>query len=1067
MQLVVAASIHPSSASASVRHPLWPVSYLHSNPYILTPRPWLWPPAPPFPEPVGQHAVNMTDNQTWWTEDRVQATVTPEYILKQFRLEDQKLLKRTITFGNGVTDHTYLGWILERATRFFLILTHIGVPGLIFGLIDESYEDSDLPIAAEAVQNLRFPSGAQNSLEGRFYKSQFKYLVREVKEGHHIRFLNEETVPVRLVGSASGINRAGKDGIEKVHLSPGIAKVYGRKRIGLEEPPTYLTEADILSEIAFAKTLAHQHVLSVYASYSHDHNVFVLLTPAIEYTLSSFVDSVPRHFENLPKSQRRETILNWPHCLANGLAWLHSQRAHHGAIRPSNVIIDSEYRIYLGQIDGLPITHGNVKVSDIESYQYAAPERWKRTATMQTKAPAMLTLHSGSRTARKQSTSKYSAGSSVNDVSERRPSLASPTSPNLSMDTSKPTSTAYPFIPTSKANVSRGQSINHDKPEYAGSILSSISSGTRRDRSNSLRVPTNHPDHPSRLKPATATRSTVSSHSGEGGQNVNSGKMHAITVAPSEIRSALVQTWQSAQFDPFAADVFSLGAIIVEIMTLFCKRGSGAFSRHRSAKNRTAGRGGGVADASFHANLGQVYAWTVMLEQDAAKKASKEEGKVFAAVSPVVDIARECLARSAEDRPNAGMVEKSLEGCIEANLSSGIAHCNLESSVGSAGKLRSAPRPTPKHTSIHTSMFEKEIHIAGKPHPNHASLASFNFGDYDLKKESMYKGDEESDRRSFDRRRYSVIYADDATIDLQSIADRPDPTLDGIDLSGWRDLHTESRASYVTSDTQPGSIADPQPIDKFFKPASRPPSLPVNDLRLVPSDKGQSPPSLSQSHFSNTARKRITPDTARQRQPGSAVDSARQREMSGASETAGSTRSGSSTDQARKRFSVMGPDVHARGSVTSESSTDSSLLRNSLMSSTGHSRGRLSVSTLASNTSTIRLEWQQREVSPISIRDHNRTPNASVSALGGAPSEDEEEMVGNEEQRTPSSRLGELSSAERMYRNLQRNRTPFTNTGTNVGSNIGSINKGKKKSESTGTKRAWLQSRYSLLGGRM
>ena len=129
------------------------------------------------------------------------------------------------------------------------------------------------------------------------------------------------------------------------------------------------------------------------------------------------------------------------------------------------------------------------------------------------------------------------------------------------------------------------------------------------------------------------------------------------------------------------------------------------------------------------------------------------------------------------------------------------------------------------------------------------------------------------------------------------------------------------------------------------------------------------------------------------------------------------------------------------------------------MSSTGHSRGRLSVSTLASNTSTIRLEWQPREVSPVSIRDnHDRTPNASVSALGSTHSEDEEEIEGYQAQSTPSSRRGELSSAERMYKNLQRDRTPVSNSGSV---------KGKKKSESTGTKRSWLQSRYSLLGGRV
>ena len=977
----------------------------------------------------------MTDSQTWWTDERVQTTVTPEYVLKQFRLEEQNLLKRSITFGDGVTGHTYLGCILERATRFFLILTHLGVPGLIFGLVDESYDDKDLPIAAEAVHNLRLSSGS-NTLDRKFYQAQFKYVARDVRKGHHIHFLDEETVPVRLVGSASGISRAGKDGIEKVHIGSDGVKVYGRKRIILEEPHTHLTEADILSEIAFAKTLAHQHVLSLYGSYSHGNSLFVLLTPSIEYTLNSFVDSPPKHFESLPKPQRRETVLNWPHCLANGLAWLHSNRAHHGAIRPSNIIIDNAYQICLGQIDGLPVTHSNVKVSDIESYQYAAPERWKRTATMQTKTPAMLTMHSGGRTARKQNTNRQGASSPANDSHERRPSLASPTSSGFPIDTSKPTSTAYPLIPTSKGNNPRGQGRSHDKSEYAASILSSNSSGTRQDRSNSLRVPTNQVDHQSRPRLPTSystARSHVSSHSGDGGQNVNTATARSVTVAPSEIRSALIQTWQSAQFDPFAADIFSLGAIILEIITFLCKRGSGAFSRHRSAKNRTAGRGGGVADASFHANLGQVFSWTVTLEQDAKKKASKEDGKMFSAVGPIMDITRECLARSADERPAASLLENTLEGCIQQLTSSGTAHCSLQNHVDTPGKSRLAARAPLKHSVTLTPMQEKELGIPRKFEETNSSLASFNFDEYNLGKESMYRVDNEADRESFGRRRYSVIFPDDEIIDLQSIADRPDRIQNGTDISGWSHMHTDSRASYMSSDRQSDSPPEPQQIDSFFKPASRPPSLPVKDLFAPQLGKALSQHSPTHSRTSTTARRYVTPDLGRPRQTSLTSDSAGQRGIIPNHDIARSTRSGSSTD--------------------------SSHIRNSILSSTDRSRGRLSVSTLASDSSTIRLEWQQRDVSPVSVRDGNRTPNASACASEDAASEDEEENGGTDEQVTASSRRGELSSAERMYRNLQRSRTSFSKTGGE--------SKGKKKTESgSGAKRAWLQSRYSLLGGK-
>ena len=749
----------------------------------------------------------MTDSQTWWTDDRVQATVTPEYILKQFRLEEQDLLRRSVSFGGGVTGHTYLDCILERATRLFLILTQVGVPGLIFSVVDEPYDDHDLPIAAEALKNLRLSSGLDPSIDRRLYEAQFQYLARDLQQGHHVRFLDEEASPVKLVGSAGGISRSGKDGIEKVHIGSGVAKVYGRKRIVREEAPTYSSQADILAEIASARKLAHHHVLSVYGSYSHGNNVFVLLTPAVEYTLNSFVDSPPKHFENLPKVQRREILINWPHCLANGLAWLHANRMHHGALRPSNIVIDNAYRIYLGPIEALPITHGNVKISDIESYQYAAPERWRRAATMQTKAPAMLTLHSGGRTARKQNTSRHSGSSSVNDVTDRRPSVTLPISPVLPINTSKPTSTAYPFIPTSKANVPRSQGRTKDRPEYAASFLSSNSSGTRPDGSNSLRVPNIHADHQSGHRRATsisAELSAVSLHSAEAGQAGKSAPPNSVTVAPSEIRSALVQTWQSAQFDPYAADIFSLGTIIVEIVSFLCKRSSGAFSRHRSAKNRTAGRGGGVADASFHANLGQVFAWMMLLQQDGKKKASKEEGKAFGAVDPIIEIARECLARSADDRPDAGLVEKALGDCIQQSTGSGTAHCRLRTDVDILGNPRSSPRAPPKHVMTATLMQEKELQGPTK-HMTGSSFASFNFEEYSSGERSIYKGHDKGDEESFEGRRYPVASPDEEPVDLQSFDGHPDRVQNGADTSGWSHTHAEPRASVVSSDTQRAS----------------------------------------------------------------------------------------------------------------------------------------------------------------------------------------------------------------------------------------------------------------------
>ncbi len=986
--------------------------------------------------------IMQTESQIWWTDDRIQATVTPEYVLTQFRPEKRDLLKRPIPFRNGLTDHTYLGWILERTKRFFLILVHIGVPEQIFGVVDESCNDSDLPIAAQVVKDLRLFPGSDASLEKKFYKAQFKYLVRDIRQGHHIHFLGEETIPV------NGVNRAVKDGIEKVHLASGVAKLYGRKRVVLDEPPAYYTEADVLAEIISARRLSNQHVLSVFSSYGVGNNVFILFTPAIECTLNSFLDSPPKHFENLPKDQRREILLNWPHCLSNGLAWLHSNRKHHGALRPSNIVIDDAYRIYLGQIDDLPITHSNAKTSDLESYQYAAPERWMRAATMQRKAPAMLSMHSGGRTARRPSSTKQSSPSSVSEAQESRISVASPTSPGLPIDMSKPTSTAYPYIPTSKGNMPRGQGRIVDRSEYAASVLSSNSSGTRQDRINSLRVRTDQPDFQSRnrkLSSASAAHSVISSPNHEG---VNTTMPNSVTVAPTEVKTAVVQTWQSAQFDQYAADVFSLGAMILDIITFLSKRSSGAFSRHRSAKNRTAGRGGGVADASFHANLGQVFSWTVSLEQDAKKKGSKEEGKFFRAIGPMIEVARGCLARSAEERPDAGSVERLLEGCIQQFASSGTAHCSFRSrsrdgQLNTPGNARSGLHPLSNHPTAATLSMEQEtgrgiISSSRKPalqsarwrsetgsdeqmDPTTSSLASFSFDDYNQEVEGIRRYDAEGEE------------ADEDTVDLQSIADRPNRIQDGTDRSGWSHMHTESRASYISSSTQANSIPETQPIDSLFQPASRGPSPPPKQLTQQ---------SLTQSQLSNTARKRIIRDVTLQRQRSSTPDSFSHTEYMSGLDMNGPRKSGSSTDSSRPRQSVR--------------------------SSSDHSRGRLSVSTLASNTSTIRLEWQQRDVSPISVRDRETTPNASVSALTSPVSEDEEDSDvvytrghsrNPQEQTTHSSRPDDLSIAEGTGKKSQPNRMSFTRST--------SENKGKKKAESTGSRRAWLQSRYSMLGGRM
>jgi serine/threonine protein kinase len=636
----------------------------------------------------------------WWTDARIDATVDRAFIISKLTLEERRLLEQSISFGGGLTDDTYLDWILERAKKLFLILVEIGVPDQIFGLVDESYDDADLPISLSAVPELRLTQDPDGTLDKKFYKTQFKFLIRNITEGKNVQYTEEETIPVEAVGLKAGIVPLGRDGTDKVRLASSYREVFARKRVPLNQPPNHVSEDDVLSEIRSLRKFAHEHLASVYASYSHGDSIYVLLTPASEYTLKSFLADTPKHFDNLPKLERREILINWPHCLANGLDWLHSKGVAHGAVRPSNVLIDANFRIFLGQCKAFNITHSSFKADDVEIYQYAAPERWKRAATVQTSTTGKVALPSGGRTARKQSDSKGSANAA--DSSKNRPAWTPrrPSTSRSSLDTVKPASTALPLRPASKSSPTRR--ADRSSAQYESSVVSSSSSGgTSQPLSGgggqSLTTRFRAHTHGSQV-PSIATSIATADTSGDSSA-ARSALRSPVILAPPEVRTTIVQTWHSTTSDPLPTDIFALGAVISEILTLLCKRSSSAFSRFRSAKNRTPGRGGGLADASFHANINQVLAWLSLLAHDAKKKATKEEGRVFRAVEPMIDILVACLAREPEERIKSRDLEKRLSDCVWYSAGFGKVHCYkaLQALPPPKFPMSCASSPPPSH----------------------------------------------------------------------------------------------------------------------------------------------------------------------------------------------------------------------------------------------------------------------------------------------------------------------------------------------------------------------------------
>ncbi|EAU35890.1 conserved hypothetical protein [Aspergillus terreus NIH2624] len=658
----------------------------------------------------------------WWPEDRVKATLSPEYVFNNLPSHLLSRLVAPLPWGEGLTSETYLDWILAKAGRFFLILVDIGVPERIFALVDESFDDSDLPIAVHSVHRLNLaPDSPDSALEQKFFLAQWRFVVRGIREGDHVKYTENEGVPVELQRTGAALVR---EGVEKVVLAGAVCRVYLRTQVTIGGAPHFFEEDEVLEEIRSLRRLAHDHVYSIFASYFVDTTVCILFSGVYERTLLSFLTDLPQAFKRLPKPQRRGILINWPHCLVNGLAWLHAHGQVHGAIRPSNILIDSDYKIFLGQFEALDTLLPPVKVDDVEAYQYGSPERWVRSNIVHGGGPQRAALPSGGRTSRKPST---------------RPNRL-----NLSMLRGSKHIDSDPVGSRPESVVSQGTAIRVGLPNspsrfsYALSSSSGSSDGSARKRG-----------FPSMKHPIIYSPSITSSNSSGSSGGTGPGSPNPVGL-PTSSSAAVVQVWQSHQSDPEASDVFSLGAVVLDIFTHMCKRKISAFAHHRGAKNRTAGRGGGVADCSFHLdrNLVQVTSWITLLDSDA----KKHKDPVFVAVRPMLSVVREMLSKDPTGRPSAFQIERQFATVIEQLNGTAGLHCTSNIQVRdlkSQSPFReakqspqkqqqlgvSSPRgtlPTTATSSPLTSEFSPEAHATSGP-PSfspEASVTSFNFPDW-------------------------------------------------------------------------------------------------------------------------------------------------------------------------------------------------------------------------------------------------------------------------------------------------------------------------------------------------
>ncbi|KAJ4299410.1 hypothetical protein N0V90_004655 [Kalmusia sp. IMI 367209] len=355
--------------------------------------------------------------QIWWTEERIDEKVNQEFVNSRLQPREREWLNRPVGFGD-LTDDTYLEWIIEKARRLFLILVEIGEADRIFTVVEKSWDDDDLPLSMEDIEQLALANRRDDQANARFYQTQFSFLLRVLGQGVHVDYASNEQIPLEYVmGLPPAVSL---QQWSRVHLPKKPHEVYVRRKfaLGNTESP-FAFEEEYIMDVESAQMVEHEHIAPVWASYTSKGFGYTLTNFIGQHTLKTFIDHRnPPQYQKLPKPERRTLVLNWLLCLADAIATLHRNGFCHSAIRPSNIIIDERNNIAFSDIASLPTFLRDKRPDPMDAYVYGAAETQASANPFEPEAAAPAPVIG---TRRKPSTaSKSSSGSSNSSGSRQR-----------------------------------------------------------------------------------------------------------------------------------------------------------------------------------------------------------------------------------------------------------------------------------------------------------------------------------------------------------------------------------------------------------------------------------------------------------------------------------------------------------------------------------------------------------------------------------------------------------------------------------------------------------------------
>jgi hypothetical protein len=588
------------------------------------------------------------DRTIWFDTPRIEDTVTRQFACSQLLPDEVEQLDRPLAFGDGLTDCTYWEWIQSKAKRLFLILVDLDLADQIFGVVDDSWEDDDLPIALDQVERLSLTAARDPRTERKFYQRQFHYLLRPLERGQHADYEDHEVVPLDVHERRPGPLAQNHD-VDRVGLPNHPGAVFCRRRFPVGPEADCMPYEAFMSEISSAEGLQNEHVASYWASYTHQGYGYVLFAPASEYRLSAYLASTPSSVKSLDKLARRRMVLDWIHCLVDTICFMHSRGLSLGNIKPSTIFFTHTNHIFLSPPSRLsPDTAASSQANsfDKEAYDYAAPEQRARM-TKHTPIP----------------------------IRSRTPG---------------PSSSRGSTIPPGSSIISSSSSRSRRSSRAGGG--GGFADQQQQQYKLAPLAPGTPPQRPSSSSSASSYNMLHHHHH----HHHNSSDLPAAT----------------PPLDPQAADIFSAGCVILELLSHgLLKRSAGSFASHRGARHKIAGRGGAVLDSSFHRNLGQVETWMGGLARDAGKKAGskkkamiigggiiggggdggrdgggrEEDARLLRGVTPILHVVERMLSPHPPSRPSAPEVQRAIYQILTEVSGVAAPHCAHHRYDGSNG----------------------------------------------------------------------------------------------------------------------------------------------------------------------------------------------------------------------------------------------------------------------------------------------------------------------------------------------------------------------------------------------